>query len=425
MSSLRTLIRVDIRIDQQWAIGAAPDLYFRPNDEGVEAEGNVRLPVQRGPSGDYLLPATSLVGSLARHLGEDASAWLGSGHDTATMPSALRCLAATVHNAADQPTVVSTTAIDEDRRAAKKHALRTEELLEPSKVTWWMEWDHHDMGLNLEGLIEKLADWRPIVGRRRSANRGRAFVQAVHHRTLDLGKDADLTWWLAERPRFDWCKQINLQEFGWLRKDGVHQVHEGSRLLSCRFKVEDALHLGGQGKRKDENDREIAQTKHILPSTTWRGIFRSRVRHIIRISESGGDVELTTARLFGSPRAPGPSDGGGLRGQLRFGDAPITGSVRTRTHVAIDRITGGAAQLNADDPLDDAGLLFTLDYYGPGASLDLVIYNDSAQPVSMSDRNLLQAVIQDIDESIVGVGGMTSRGYGSLTLDGPIVWEEG
>lgn len=427
MSSLRTLIRVDIKIDQQWAIGAAPDLHFRPDDQDVaESERTIRLPVQRDPSGGYLLPATSLVGSLGRHLGKDASAWLGSGDGDNAAPSELRCLSATIHNVAERPTEVSTTAIDEARRAAEQHALRTEELLEPAEVTWWLEWDHHDEGLVLVDLIEKLADWRPIVGRHRSANRGRAFVQDVHHRTLDLDNDADLTWWLAERPLFDWGKKkIDLKELGWTTTKGAHGDNEGARLLSCRFTVQDALHIGGLGQRVDENDRKITRTKETLPGTSWRGVFRHRMRHIVRVtSQENHDVEATTARLFGSPRASGASKGFGHRGQLRFGDSVVNGTVRTRTHVAIDRITGGAAELHAADPLDDVGLLFTLDHYGPGATLELVIYNDSAQPVSPGDKRLLEAVIRDIDEAIIGVGGMTSRGYGTLKMDGVIKWEE-
>ena len=65
MSRLRTLIRVDIRIDQRWAIGAAPDLVFRPQRrDASEAERVTRLPVQKDPGGDVLLPTTSLTGSL-------------------------------------------------------------------------------------------------------------------------------------------------------------------------------------------------------------------------------------------------------------------------------------------------------------------------------------------------------------------------
>ena len=98
--------------------------------------------------------------------------------------------------------------------------------------------------------------------------------------------------------------------------------------------------------------------------------------------------------------------------------------MRQRTHVAIDRISGGAAELRAEDPLDDVGLLFSIDHFGPGASVELVVYNDSRQPVSPEDRELLEAVIRDLNEGIIGIGGLTSRGYGTLSLLSDIKWED-
>lgn len=420
MSSLRTLIRVDIKIDQQWAIGAAPDLHYRPS--AVTGEQVTRLPVQRDPNGEFSLPATSLVGGLARHIGPAASDWLGSANGDDTVPSQLRCLAATIHRAQNAAVEVTTTAINAGRRAAEQHALRTEELLEPAEVTWWLEWDHHDDHLRLADLIDMLVDWRPVVGRHRSANLGRAFVQAVHHRTFDLANDDDLTWWLAERPTFSWSRGP-LPNPQWTRRAGLHRENVGSRLLACRFTVSDALHIGGAGRRLTDQGREVTSTKPVLPGTSWRGVFRHRVRHIVRVSTGDeSEVEATTARLFGSGRSGGASADAGHRGQLRFGDSPVDGTVRTRTHVAIDRISGGAAQLSAEDPLDDVGLLFSVDFFGSGASVELIVYNDSGRPVSPADRRLLEAVIRDLDDGIIGVGGMASRGYGTLNLQGEIEW---
>ena len=82
--------------------------------------------------------------------------------------------------------------------------------------------------------------------------------------------------------------------------------------------------------------------------------------------------------------------------------------------MAIDRISGGSAQLTTPDGVDGEGLLFNLKCYGPGATLELAIYNDSDRPVEAGDRELLRQVIRDLDEGLIGVGGMTSRGYGTL-----------
>lgn len=440
MSDLRTLIRVDIRIDQHWSIRAAPDLHFRPDPSDTEdSDRTIRLPVQRDPLGRYHLPATSLVGGLAQHMRTAASlvssgstdvaatSWLGSANDKQTTPSQLRCLAATIHPVdADEISVdaveVRSTQIDPARRAAKEHTLRTQELLPPALVTWWLEWDHHDVGQRLDDLLKLLKAWLPVIGGRRSANRGRGVVQAVQHRTLDLTKPDDLTWWLGERPAYDWHSKAMLSD-PWKCWQNNAATNEGQRLLSCSFRVVDSLHLGGEGRRTDENSREITRTKDTLPSTSWRGVFRHRVAHILRVSGREDEIVDTQARLFGSGRERGASADAGTRGQLRFGDSPVTATRHTRTHVAIDRISGGAAQVHADDPLEDAGLLFTVDYFGHGATLDLVIYNDSEQEVIEPDRALLAAVIQDLDDGIIGVGGMTSRGYGTLERTTEIMWE--
>ncbi len=424
MSGLRTLIRVDIHIDQEWAVGAAPDLWFRP-DEGrvAEEERAVRLPVQRDPAGRYQLPATSLIGGLRQHLGVDAVRWLGADVGGDTIPSQLRCLAATLHPAAPddgalEARTLTTTRIDPSRRAAHAGALRREEVLPPALVTWWLEWDHRDGDLRLPGLMKKLRTWRPIIGRRRAAGRGRAHVVAVWHRTVDLTTGDGLTWWLGERPALRWTSRKGLPSPQWTREEGT-SPDAGLPVLTWTFWVEDALHLGGAGK-----DGNVAFTGGKVPSTSWRGVFRHRVAHIVRVSTDDADekvverrVEETLARLFGSARERGSSDAAGHRGQLRFGDSTVQGARQRRTHVAIDRISGGTVVGYAEDPKDDrGGLLFDVEYFGPGATLKLTIYDDSGRGISADDRALLQAVVRDLDDGIIGMGGMTSRGYGTLTL---------
>ena len=417
MSRLRTLIRVDIRIDQRWAIGAAPDLVFRPQRrDASEAERVTRLPVQKDPGGDVLLPTTSLTGSLARHLGDQADKWLGSAEEETTVPSQLRCLAANVHDATS--TEITTTAIDAGRRAPKANMLRTEEVLDPCLVTWWLEWDHHDAGLRLDDLMTRLKLWRPIIGRRRSADRGRAHVAAIHHKTVDLAETDDLTWWLGTRHCIDWTSDKPPSGPGWHCEKGGTSLTGDSPVLRCRFEVVDALHIGGAGISEDDDGHQVTETGDTLPSTSWRGIFRHRARHIVQMRT--GDAELAdradqvVARLFGSGREAGASQQAGHRGQLRFADSPVSGGRILRTHVAIDRISGGSAQLTTPDGVDGEGLLFNLKCYGPGATLELAIYNDSDRPVEAGDRELLRQVIRDLDEGLIGVGGMTSRGYGTL-----------
>lgn len=417
MSTLRTLIRVDIQIDQEWAVGAAPELWFRPDAADIEEDSRtIRQQIQRDPSGAFLLPATSLVGSLRGHLGfVDGNRWLGSSQGDDTIPSALRCLGATIH--APEARTLTSTAIEPKRRAAQGGYLRAEEVLKPALVTWWVEWDHHNPDLNLDELVRQLRQWRPVIGRRRSANRGRAHVDAVHHRTIDLATEEGLSWWLAERTVLCWTSLALGQ--GWITESGT-TADEGRVLLRQTFRVVDALHIGGLPLSSEDGVKNLNRTRDVLPSTSWRGVFRHRVEHIVRVSTSGSQKEVdkrvaaVSARLFGSGREPGASEEAGHRGQLRFGDSTVQGARARRTHVAIDRVSGGAARATAEDPKDDSGLLFEVEYFKPGSALDLVILNDSFDPVSQADRGLLDAVIKDLDDGLIGVGGMTTRGYGTL-----------
>lgn len=421
MNTLRTLIRVDISIDQQWAVGAAPDLWFRPDADDIDdKDRTTRMPVQKDPSGAIQLPATSLVGSLRRHLKDDATIWLGSpppDKGGKTEPSALRCLAAIVHQ--PNTTEVSTTAIDPERRAAAANSLRTEEIVDPATVSWWIEWDHKNPDVELRDLLDHLKTWHPVVGRRRSANRGRAHVAKVFHRTVDLSEENGLTWWLAERPRIEWASQSPLPSSDWESEKGG-SADEGEPVLSVELEVADGLHIGG--KPPVDN---LLPTRSTIPSTSWRGIFRHRVEHIVRVSTEDTEsakakvkVAEVAARLFGSGRGRGASADSGHRGQLRFGSSKIEGSRLKRIHVAIDRVSGGAAQFSSLESDKSAGALFEVEYFGPGSSLELKIYNDSPDPVGADDLALLKAVIRDIDEGVIGVGGMTSRGYGTLCRKG-------
>ncbi|MFV0405949.1 MAG: RAMP superfamily CRISPR-associated protein [Propioniciclava sp.] len=414
MTKQRTLLRVDIRIDQHWAIGAAPDVAFRPDAPDIDYQDRtIRLPIQRDASGRVALPATSLVGCLRNHLGAAGDRWLGTSTSSGTQPSALRTLAATVHTP-DPIQERTTTAVDGDRRAAAAGSLRREELVPPSLVTWWIEWDHRDESLKFADLLARLATWHPVVGRRRSANRGRAHVQQIHDRTIDLTTVEGLTWWLTDRHTLDWSSADCPPGEEWRRTDGG-SADPGTRLATYTFGVVDGLHIGGAGHTDN-----LIHTATTLPSTSWRGVFRHRAEHILRVASPNPDAENhateTIDRLFGTGRTKAASETGGRRGILRFAGSEISAEPSTRTHVAIDRVSGGAAQGTVQDPRDSSGMLFSVQYFPPETTVALTIFVDGHEQLSAEDRHLIDQIIRDINDGVIGVGGMTSRGYGTLTL---------
>ncbi|MFT3861387.1 RAMP superfamily CRISPR-associated protein [Micropruina sp.] len=411
----RVIIRVDLAIERPWAVGGVADTI-----------SDIDLPVLADPRGDgrgsAFLPATSLVGSLRRHLDDDHELWLGSAEssdDDPGTPSPLRCLGAVLETP-ESITTRMTTAIDAKRRAASQHMLREEEVVpatevNPTIVHWFLQLDSATAGL--DSLIERLSTWAPVVGRRRSSGQGDAFVRSVHCAELDLDDSAHLTWWLGARHTWDGASEAD-QPPGWKRADapspGTIQ-HRPERVLEIDFTVEEPLHLGCGKPIKKAGQKTVHRTGFRVPGSSWKGLFRHRVEHILRV-RGYGEEECTriVGDLFGTGRASGASKDEGERGILRFRDSDLVGS-RTveRTHVAIDRVTGGALDRSGNG--DGAGgALFAVEAIAPGATVKLQI--DASDSPDELGVLLLEHVVRDIDDRLIGVGGLTSRGYGTLRL---------
>jgi CRISPR/Cas system CSM-associated protein Csm3 (group 7 of RAMP superfamily) len=100
----------------------------------------------------------------------------------------------------------------------------------------------------------------------------------------------------------------------------------------------------------------------------------------------------------------------GQRAKLAFRDSYIEDAPdedpSPRTHVGIDRVSGGArdAQLFQTAPLPTGQLPLRIDLLG------------DVQPWV---RNLIWHVLCDIDDGLIGVGSRTTRGLGTLRLLGP------
>lgn len=414
MSSPRTLIRLTLIMDQAWAVGAVPD-----------GRAEIDLPILVDPRNGVraYLPATSLVGSLRGHLRDEAEHWLGpmpphaeepTGNQRPT-PSRLWALGTRL-DASHVVEIAASTRIDGPRAAAAAGSLRVEQSVgvkADASVDWYLQADE----ILPETLIEALASWQPFVGRRRSSGLGRCRVTAVHTVTLDLDEPDHLTWWLTGR--HEWMRgSNNAPEVGVKRVPGASS--RGSHALPpIDWRVEDPLAVGtGESPRRPgaaSSERAFRRRAGlpIVPGTAWKGIFRHRVEFIL--SACGADPVTrahVTNQLFGAAaghdRSTGASTGG--RGILRFSDSRVRGSKKgepatvKRTHVAIDRLTGGARD----------GLLFTVNAIEQGAKIRTQIESDS--PLEPAVKNLLYHVARDIDDGLIGVGGMTSRGYGTLSL---------
>lgn len=446
----RSLLRITLSIEQPWAIGGVSTYQFA-KPKVAEGDTPIDLPIlldlSDTPPRPYV-PAPSLVGALREHLGDQAEAWLGPADtDSRREPevSPLRALGTVVSCPAEND-VRLTTAIDPARGAPTDRTLRAEQVIPasadgPTTVVWWLQLDRGIDGLSVADLARAVRGWRPWIGRRRAVGRGAARVTDVSYATLDLDRRSDLTWWLQHR--HDWLSDPNSAPPppNWPGIDehdtGESSDSEGTgpgptttddppdpTLVVVRenFEVRDPLHLGTGARETDEGAKgEILATRRFVPGSTWRGIFRHRVAHVQRVS--GGDddsVEATAARLFGTGRGAGASTGQGGRGLLIFEDSAITlppgCDLLTFTHVAIDRVSGGARHFTDEDDEATKGALFKVRAIPPGATVGLTIR--ATEAITPAERRLLEAVVRDLGEGIIGVGGFTTRGYGTLELAG-------
>jgi CRISPR/Cas system CSM-associated protein Csm3 (group 7 of RAMP superfamily) len=100
----------------------------------------------------------------------------------------------------------------------------------------------------------------------------------------------------------------------------------------------------------------------------------------------------------------------GARSLVRLADTVIVDPVEVcRTHIAIDRFTGGV--------LD--GALYQAESLESGSFHLRVDHFPDNLPESQREeiRAVLRLVLEDLDDGLIGMGGGTARGYGSVRVD--------
>jgi CRISPR/Cas system CSM-associated protein Csm3 (group 7 of RAMP superfamily) len=185
-----------------------------------------------------------------------------------------------------------------------------------------------------------------------------------------------------------------------------------------------------------------------VPGSTWKGLLRTQCEFILRSlgEDACAPLSLRTARAAdtdGATSAAGadgatgaaetPNAAGcdtcrvcrafghtGRRGRLVFLDSPLlapdtTGSgspgpaqVTSRNHVALDRVTSGAAD----------GALYTHEVVEE-ARVELRILDEPPSPADASPPDpllldVLHLALYDLHTGALGVGHATTRGYGTL-----------
>ena len=213
---------------------------------------------------------------------------------------------------------------------------------------------------------------------------------SVNHGVLDLSTDEGLLAFLS---------YVGPELVEHVARDTTPITkHDLTPIRSWTFELTNPLLV--RGEREGNNVHALLRNgKPVIDGSSWKGVFRHRAEHIVasiaRATGGATDPEALDL-LFGTLEH---------RGWLVFPDTTISGVVADapRPHVSIDRVTGGARaeRLFTDQPVETG-------------SVRLSIW--SSTPVPDWVGVLLDTIVADIADGLVGIGGNTSRGYGSLTL---------
>jgi len=374
------------------------------------------------PEGRPQLPGTSLAGALRemtrQERGEDAAAELfgrllppGDGSEVDAQASQIWVLGT---RPLDVPSgeVRASTKIGRWSGAAEANTLRAEEVLPAgTRFEVFLRWDDAPAGAVRE-FAGRLTAWRPLIGRGVSRGRGRCAVEEVRHGTLRLGQPKDLLRWLTMNGP-DLARAVAAEaaeaSSGATVEDPLLQVTV-SITGPCRI---------GSGEEPQDQLIPIFRVAGapVLPGTGLKGLFRSRAEYILR------SVEATpapcanqqcgtcwTCQVFGSGGGQdSTSISVGVRSAIRIPDAAVVDPVEVgRTHIAIDRFTGGVLP----------GALYTMEALEAGSVTVQVERLNALDARGMNEiRAVFRLVFEDLDDGIIGLGGGVARGYGSVSVD--------
>jgi CRISPR/Cas system CSM-associated protein Csm3 (group 7 of RAMP superfamily) len=371
-----------------------------------------------GADGRAQLPGTSLAGALRDMIrlgrGEDVAGDMfgrlldpgGPGGEVAATASKVWVLGS--RRIGDGSEFRSATAIDRSRAAAAANTLRTEEVL-PAGSTFevFLRWDDPAEG-EVEDLAGQLAGWRSYLGRGVSYGRGAFEVEAVRHGMLRLDLPEGLLCWLTMSGP-DLARAVAVTEVPAAAGPAPEPV------LRVGMSIDGPWHVGsGQGADDQVIPLFRVGGEPAVPGSALKGLLRSRAEYILRsvgVSPQPCECqqcgECWPCQVFGSGGRETGTGAVGRRAVVRVLDTVVRDPVPVcRTHVAIDRFTGGALH----------GALYTMEALEAGTFTVQVhplqeIPDDRLEEI----RAVLRLVVEDLRDGIIGVGGGVTRGYGTVT----------
>jgi CRISPR/Cas system CSM-associated protein Csm3 (group 7 of RAMP superfamily) len=374
-----------------------------------ESGSQLDRPVAKNPlDKTSIVPVSSLMGSLRSHALQDGDskvrAIFGSVETMSTeaAPTLVRGLGVEV-TLKQQPITASSlqprkqTAVNRFSGAATNGSYRESEAVPPgAAITLYLEVAESA----IEQVLTWLQTWTPFVGGSRTTGLGRACVDLIRWGLLDVSTPEGMALMLTKGGA-DLVNSVATTE----SKEAVATPSDEAstdstiRGRTYTFEVTGPLFVRGERSGNKQGALQRGGVHHI-DGSTWKGIFRSGAEFVVHSIAAAKQYDPTSpllAQMFGTTMQ---------RGALVFAETPIQeAKVVSRPHVAIDRVTGGASdrKLFVDEPVVQGRI--TLD----------VRSTDDLPDAAWA---LLDAVAVDIHDGVIGVGGATARGYGSLRLAG-------
>jgi len=406
-----TLMIATVKVEPGWAVGALTvsdpaidrdlllDAADRPWVPGSALAGSLRAHLsQATPPADVRLMGSRPPGSQAEAAESTVSPlWIvGSVFvpDSVSAPGSPA-------GQRQEPAVLELTgqtAIDRERGAAGAGALRFSRLAaQGGTLTVYLRHDPADGQPLDDHDLRLIVGWPPAIGRDRTKGCGRATLIQLRHGTVDPAIPAGASTWLAH---------TGPGLFEAVATSGITCDDTGQEpWLEAGFEIVDGL-LTSDGQPGTVARSRQRLGRPLIAGSTWKGIIRSRAEYIIRsrygeraaCQDPAGCGTCVTCEIFGHQ---------GQRAKLAFRDSyienPQDPSPPVRTHVGIDRVTGGARD----------ALLFQT---APLAAGQLRLWIDALDDVAPWARNLIRHVLRDIHDGLTGAGSRTTRGLGTLRL---------
>jgi CRISPR/Cas system CSM-associated protein Csm3 (group 7 of RAMP superfamily) len=378
----------------------------------VPTEQGSKLPLRRDPDGKIHLPGTTVAGSLREHCGAELDDLFGSpgpkaaSGDSEREPSPIQVLGTRYRPVTDDdgnelPTKSHVrTAIDRSRGAARNNALHVvEQLPRGTEFDIVLRWNNPDPERR-EAFLAKLRSWHPRLGLGVSSGAGQCRLIGWGVADYDLATPDGL---------FNWVRRTGLDSYPRpTTPPGTDPAVEP--LLNLPMDIVDGLRCGvGDEDRPEGAPRDLYRLGEnpAIPGSTLKGVLRSRAEYICRVIGVSACVEqecgeCRPCRIFGSGGKESAR-----RGAIVVHTAVIENhSIKDRPHVAIDRFTGGYKDgaLYKDELVVAGQFRLSIDKIGK---------------LTDGDLPLLNAVITDLHDGLIGIGENTMGGYGTVRVADP------